>query len=59
MENNINTTKRNFRTGLTLLLIGMTGIAEGQPDWQVLHITLAITGLILTSLAIWQNKKCL
>ena len=55
----MNTAKRNFKAGLTLLLIGMTGIAEGQPDWQVLHITLAITGLILTSLMIWQNKKCL
>ena len=55
----MNTVKRNFRTGLTLLLIGMTGIAEGQPDWQILHITLAISGLIITSLVIWRNKKCL
>lgn len=55
----MNTAKRNFKTGLTLLLIGMTGIAEGQPDWQVLHITLAITGLILTSLMIWQKVKYL
>jgi len=51
----MNTVKRNFRTGLILLLIGLTGIAEGQPDWQVLHITLAITGLILTSIVIWQG----
>lgn len=55
----MNTVKRNFRTGLTLLLIGMTGIAEGQQDWQPLHITLAISGLIITSLVIWQNRKCL
>lgn len=57
--NDMNIVKRNFRTGLTLLLIGMTGIAEGQPDWQVLHITLAISGLIITFLVIWQNKRCL
>lgn len=55
----MNTVKRNFRTGLILLLIGLTGIAEGQPDWQVLHITLTITGLILTSIVIWQSRKCL
>lgn len=55
----MNTIKRNFRTGLTLLLIGMAGIAEGQPEWQPLHLTLAVTGLILTSIVIWQSRKCL
>lgn len=55
----MNTVKRNFRTGLILLLIGLTGIAEGQPEWQPLHLTLAVTGLILTSLVIWQNRKYL
>ena len=55
----MNIVKRNFRTGLILLLIGLTGVAEGQPEWQPLHLTLAVTGLILTSIAIWQNRKCL
>lgn len=55
----MNTVKRNFKAGLTLLLIGMTGIAEGQPDWQALHIVLTIVGLILASSVVWQNKKYL
>lgn len=55
----MNTVKRNFRTGLTLLLIGMTGTAEGHPEWQSLHLTLTISGLILISAVLWQNRKYL
>lgn len=54
----MNIIKRNFKASIALLLIGIIGIAEGQPNWQPLYLTLAATGLILIFI-IWQNKKYL
>lgn len=46
--------------GLTLFIIGGTGVAAGDENWQMIHATLAVTGLfllIITALKLWHGAK--
>lgn len=46
--------------GLTLFIIGGAGVAAGDENWQMIHATLAVTGLfllIITALKLWHGAK--